>query len=87
MNKSELGEIMHQHAHEHQHGTSGQTPEQRNAVLTYMLEHNQHHAEELHELGHQVEGQASDLIHDAVDLFKQSNEKLEAALRILKGQE
>lgn len=76
---------MHQHAHEHQHGTGEQTPEQRNAILTYMLEHNQHHSEELHELGHQVEGEASDLIHEAVELFNQSNEKLAAALALLKA--
>ena len=78
---------MHHPAHEHQHGTGSNTPEQRNAILTYMLEHNQHHAEELHELGHQTEGEASDLIHEAVTLFEQSNAKLEAALKILKAGE
>lgn len=78
---------MHQHDHDHQHSHSEHTPEKRNAVLTYMLEHNVHHAEELHEIGHQVEGEASDLIHEAVALFEQSNAKLAAALEILKGQE
>lgn len=77
---------MHQHAHEHTHGTGEQTPAQRNAILTYMLEHNQHHAEELHELGHQTEGEASELIHEAVKLFEASNEKLAAALELLKAE-
>ena len=75
---------MHQHAHPHEHGTGDMTPEKRNALLTYMLEHNRHHAEELHEIGHQVEGEASDLIHESVDLFMQANDKLEAALNLLK---
>lgn len=74
---------MHQHAHAHEHGTGGNTPAQRNAILKYMLDHNEHHAEELHEIGHQVEGEASDLIHEAVALFEQSNEKLAAALKLL----
>lgn len=75
---------MHQHAHPHEHGAGATSPEQRDALLTYMLDHNRHHAEELHELGHSVEGEASDLIHDAVDLFSQANDKLEAALKLLK---
>ena len=77
---------MHQHVHAHEHGTGETTPAQRNALLTYMLEHNMHHAEELHELGHQTEGEASELIHEAVALFEQSNEKLAAALELLKAE-
>lgn len=77
---------MHQDAHAHGAGSGIDSPEKRNAVLTYMLEHNRAHAEELHELGHEVQGDAYDLIHEAVDLFEQSNEKLAQALELLKAQ-
>ena len=56
------------------------------ALLTYMLGHNRHHAEELHELAHDVDGEAQQLLHDAVVDFTLGNEKLEEALRILKGE-
>jgi len=74
---------MHQDLHAHNHSHEHVSPAQRNAVLHYMLEHNQHHAEELHELGHQTEGEAAQMIHEAVALFEQSNEKLAAALKLL----
>ena len=45
-----------------------------------------HHAEELHELAHDVDGEAQQLLHDAVVDFTLGNEKLEEALRILKGE-
>lgn len=48
-----------------------------------MLCHNRHHAG-LHELAHSVDGEAQQLLHDAVVDFTLGNEKLEA-LRILKG--
>ena len=44
----------HDHDHPHDHGHTGL--EERVAMLTYMLGHNQHHAQELHELAHSVEG-------------------------------
>ena len=44
------------------------------------------HAEELHELAHSVDGEAQQLLHDAVVDFTLGNEKLEEALRILKGE-
>jgi len=77
---------MHQHVHHHDSDHQELTSDKRNAVLQYMLDHNQHHAEELHELAHQAEGEAAELMHQAVELFEQSNEKLEAALQLLKEQ-
>lgn len=41
------------------------SPEETLALLTYMLGHNRHHAEELHELAHSVDGEAQQLLHDA----------------------
>ena len=74
----------HDHDHPHDHGHTGL--EERVAMLTYMLGHNQHHAQELHELAHDVDGEAQQLLHDAVVDFTLGNEKLEEALRILKGE-
>ena len=42
----------HDHDHPHDHGHTGL--EERVAMLTYMLGHNQHHAQELHELAHDL---------------------------------
>ena len=55
----------HDHDHPHDHGHTGL--EERVAMLTYMLGHNQHHAQELHELAHDLgDSEAAQLIHDAV---------------------
>ena len=42
----------HEHPHEHHHGHA--SAEETLALLTYMLGHNRHHAEELHELGEMI---------------------------------
>ena len=42
------------HSHEHSHEHTASSPEEVLALLKYMLEHNRHHAEELHDLAHQV---------------------------------
>ena len=73
----------HTHAHTHEH----HSPEETVALLAYMVTHNQHHAEELHELAHSVEGEAAQLLHEAVVDLTVGNEKLAEALRILKGEE
>ncbi len=52
-----------------------------------MVQHNRHHAEELHELAHSIEGEAAQLLHEAVVDLTVGNEKLAEALRILKGEE
>lgn len=75
---------MHDHNHEHHHDHAAGSKEEAVALLKYMLDHNTHHAEELHDLGHHVEGEASELIHQAVADFKSSNEKLAKALELLK---
>lgn len=72
------------HTHEHEHTHEVHSPEETVALLTYMVGHNQHHAEELHELAHSVEGEAQQLLHEAVVELTLGNEKLAEALRILK---
>ena len=65
----------HDHDHPHDHGHTGL--EERVAMLTYMLGHNQHHAQELHELAHDLgDSEAAQLIHDAVVDFEVGNKKL-----------
>ena len=73
---------MHEHCHSPEH--NHHTPEESQALLTYMIGHNKHHAEELHELAHSIEGDAASLIHDAIVDFHLANEKLEETLQILK---
>ena len=73
----------HTHDHDHHHHQGHASPEESLALLTYMLVHNRHHAEELHELAHGMDGEAAQLIHDAVVDFELGNEKLAEALHIL----
>ncbi len=88
---------MHEHEHEHGHGhvhTHGPVSafdsiEQAEALMSYMLDHNRHHADELHEVGHKLahsgKEEAAKLIHGAVDAFNTGNELLAKALEALKG--
>ena len=77
----------HTHAdgttHTHSHAAAS-SPEEALALLKYMLDHNRHHAEELHELGHCFDDEAvGDLIHDAVDKLGESNALIEQALSLI----
>ena len=80
----------HTHSHEHAHGeeTGFDSIEQAMALMGYMLDHNRHHAEELHELCHKLAAsgkeEAAALIHDAVDKFGEGNALLESALEKMK---
>ena len=84
----------HAHSHagvggtEHSHGAAaGTVAGQTEALLRYMLEHNRHHADELHELAHRLEeeGQqsAANQLHEALHLFDAGNTRLEEALSAL----
>lgn len=77
---------MHDHLHlEHSHDREPASREETLALLRYMLHHNRHHEEELHDLAHQVpDGEAHDLLHRAVDELIRSSDSLEAALNLLK---
>ena len=81
---------MHDHLHTHDHAhcsthpqTQQVSPEERLALLKYMVHHNAHHAEELHELAHGVAGEAAEWLHKAVADIEESNKKIEAALALL----
>ena len=72
------------HDHDHHHHDH-MSPEETLALLTYMLGHNRHHAQELHDLAHSADGEAARLLHEAVADYEQGNDKLERALSLLKG--
>lgn len=82
----------HPHPHPHSHGeiSAFDSCDQAAALMSYMLDHNRHHADELHELCHKLEAsgknQAALLIEEAVDRFNEGNVLLAAALEKL-GQE
>ena len=69
------------------HAHDRHSPEETLALLGYMADHNRQHAQELHELAHSVDGEAAQLLHEAVVDLTVSSEKLAEALRILKGEE
>jgi hypothetical protein len=75
---------MHDH-HEHSH--SAQTKDETLAMLKYMLHHNEHHAEEMHDLGHNLEhlgfNEAAGKVFESVAEYKKGNEILAAALAAL----
>jgi ABC-type Zn2+ transport system substrate-binding protein/surface adhesin len=79
----------HDHEHNHDHTeVSSRSQQQLAAVLGYMLEHNRSHADELAETASRlktlgIEAAAAD-VEAAVKSFGEGNDKLEAALALLK---
>ena len=73
----------HDHNHVHEHPLEMGDSQKTLIVLKYMLDHNRHHSEELHEIADSIEGDAAKLLYDAVDAFEQGNDKLAAAIQVL----
>ena len=93
------GDHAHEHTHEHAHnhgeqgcsscgcvGECSKPANEQEAILAYMLDHNRHHAEELHDLAHSFDEVTADLIHDAVDKLGESNDLIEQALSLIANQ-
>ena len=80
--------VGHEHEHMHESITAFDSKEQAVALVSYMLEHNKAHTEELHEICHKLEAsgemEAAFLVDDAVDKFREGDTLLEAALAALK---
>ena len=83
----------HSHVHTHADGTThshahaaASSPEEAFALLKYMLDHNRHHAEELHELAHSFDEVTAGLLHDAVDEMNEANALIEEALSLLENE-
>ena len=82
---------MHEgHDHNHEHHHHNESPSKTLALMTYMLDHNKQHAEELHDISHNLSGEgqeeAAKLLHEAVHDFESGNQKLEQALKLVKGE-
>lgn len=80
-------EHTHEHDHEHEHGHGhGDVPpaERTRALLGYMIEHNEHHAEELAELVDSLEGAARKRLLEAIGSFETGNVQLREVLELMK---
>lgn len=94
----------HEDAHEHSHGESacagkectsecgGCKPGNQNeALLTYMLSHNEHHAAELDQMAEKLrqsgQEKAAEQIRKAVDEFQKGNMYLGVALALVKEEQ
>ena len=84
----------HEHGHDHGHcccneGHKVQSADENTALLNYMIDHNKHHAEDLHELYHSLEhsgnAEAAKLLGEALHFYTHGNEKLAEALKLLGG--
>ena len=75
----------HNHHHHHEHSTNDK--EESLAMLTYMVEHNEHHTRELQELSQTLSGEAKLLIDKAVTEFENGTRLLADALNLLKSGE
>lgn len=85
----------HEHGHHHEHhegcdcGCGGhQAPDEDTAVLSYMLDHNRHHALELKEIAAHLreagKDEAAAQIEKGVEDFEKGNMRLSIALSLVK---
>lgn len=72
--------------HDHVAHTGHTTQEEQIALLSYMVAHNKSHAEEVHEMAHDVQGPAADLLHEALELYNAGTQKLAEALQLIKDE-
>jgi len=86
------GEEHHEHihqSHEHGHDLPAETPNEMIAVLTYMLQHNIHHGEELAKMAQTLEdkgmNEAANTLLESVHYFEHGNEKLSETLELVKN--
>ena len=92
----------HEHDHEHSHGcghshecgsscgSSGECKNETVALLSYMLDHNEHHAAELDQMAENLQKLGMDAaakqIREAVSDFQKGNLRLSLALATVKEQ-
>ena len=90
----------HEHSHEHSHShdcgngchehCEGECKDENVALLTYMLQHNEHHAAELDEMADKLEkvglADAAKQIREGVSDFQKGNMRLSLALTLVKEQ-
>ena len=74
----------HDHGHEHHHDHGDMPPAERTkALLSYMIDHNEHHAEELAELVDSLEGAARKRLLEAIGSFEAGNVQLREVLELM----
>ena len=77
----------HDHGHEHPHDHGDIPPAERTrALLAYMIEHNEHHTEELAELVDSLEGAARKRLLEAIGSFEVANVQLREVLELVEGE-
>jgi hypothetical protein len=89
----------HEHEHSHEHGHdhccgggehTAHSADENIALLNYMIDHNRHHGEDLHELYHALaaagKADAAAQVGEAMHFYEHGNEKLAAALKLLGGE-
>ena len=77
----------HDHGHEHPHDHGDIPPAERTrALLAYMIEHNEHHAEELAELVDSLDGAARKRLLEAIGSFEVANVQLREVLELVEGE-
>ncbi|HJB17003.1 MAG TPA: cobalt transporter [Candidatus Blautia excrementipullorum] len=94
--------VQHGHEHEHSHSTEcqghshehcgscqdGNCQNETVALLTYMLQHNEHHAQELDQMAENLEklglSASAKTIREAVSDFQKGNMRLGLALTLVK---
>ncbi|MBR3560823.1 MAG: hypothetical protein IKN81_04750 [Oscillospiraceae bacterium] len=75
----------HDHGHEHHHDDIP-AAERTRALLAYMIDHNEHHAEELAELVDRLEGPARKRLLEAIGSFEVANVQLREVLELVEGE-
>lgn len=82
----------HHHHHHHHHDESQPPAEQDKtlALLSYMVDHNAQHTQEIVQMAGQLEaaghGEQAALLREGVACYNEGNEKLAAALKAIKGE-
>ena len=78
----------HEHSHSHVHKGEQGALEEVTALLSYMADHNRHHAEELADMGDRIRSmgmeEAADMIAEGVKEFVRANELFAEALKLVK---
>jgi len=78
----------HAHCHEHDNAPAEKPADQNEALLTYMLQHNQSHAAELDQMAGKLreagKDEAANQVRKAVDEFQKGNMYLSVALAMVK---
>ena len=76
----------HEHTHSHDNGTEAVMTDSEKlcALISYMIDHNDHHAGELAELLPSLEGAANKKLLQAIGTFEAANVQLREVLDLVK---